>query len=57
MKSSKTSFLRNCISGWNVRGISERGKICYLEKECLISPAKRELLSATLHFRSCLTSP
>ena len=20
MKSSKTSFLRNCISGWNVRG-------------------------------------
>ncbi len=22
MKSSKTSFLRNCISGWNVRGNS-----------------------------------
>ena len=22
MKSSKTSFLRNCISGWNVRFIS-----------------------------------
>ena len=27
MKSSKTSFLRNCISGWNVRGF---GKLYYL---------------------------
>ena len=24
MKSSKTSFLRNCISGWNVRTKKER---------------------------------
>ena len=24
MKSSKTSFLRNCISGWNVRAIRKR---------------------------------
>ena len=30
MKSSKTSFLRNCISGWNVRCLAKRrSSLCF----------------------------
>ena len=32
MKSSKTSFLRNCISGWNVRGTYDEGGVAYVQK-------------------------
>ena len=31
MKSSKTSFLRNCISGWNVRNTGYRQKFCSIK--------------------------
>ena len=31
MKSSKTSFLRNCISGWNVRDSSEEFFLAHVD--------------------------
>ena len=38
MKSSKTSFLRNCISGWNVRILNFlRGDFSFLPEERKIS--------------------
>ena len=44
MKSSKTSFLRNCISGWNVRHFVQPQNLC--GNESMAS----EVLYRDLHF-------
>ncbi len=49
MKSSKTSFLRNCISGWNVR--SSKGEELVGSKYCCIFvPPNRDEVTTQVAF-------
>ena len=51
MKSSKTSFLRNCISGWNVRTASRYVISCIFR--LFVAPSSRVLTWGSVPFWKC----